>query len=122
MLETRLRKAEGSNDDAGVQKYKKRVAKYDLEVKELEQDHWKMEVNPLRQAYAIEIRRCLQQLNAGIKYTEELPDNGKSEADALSDMALLKEWLNRCLNQPKTWRKDDRLARRIDRRSSRNAN
>jgi hypothetical protein len=105
----KLRKAEGSNDDAGVQKYKKRVAKYDLEVKELEQDHWKMEVNPLRQAYAIEIRRCLQQLNAGIKYTEELPDNGKSEADALSDMALLKEWLNRCLNQPKTWRKDDRL-------------
>ena len=105
----KLRKAEISNDDAGVQKYRKRVAKYDLEVKELEQDHWKMEVHPLRQAYSIEIRRCLQQLNAGIKYTEELPDNGKSEADALSDMALLKEWLNRCLTQPKTWRKDDRL-------------
>lgn len=105
----KLRKAEEADDSAGVQKYRKRVTKYDLEVKELEQDHWKLEVNPLRQAYSVEILRCLQQLNAGIRYTEELPDNGKSEAEALSDMGLLKEWLNRCLHQPKTWRKEDRL-------------
>jgi hypothetical protein len=105
----KLRKAEEVDDAAGVQKYQKKAAKYDKEVKELEQDHWKLEVNPLRQAYSVEIMRCLQQLNAGIQYTEELPDNGRSEADALSDMALLKEWLNRSLNQPKTWRKDDRL-------------
>jgi hypothetical protein len=105
----KLRKAEEADDPTGVQKYQKRAAKYDKEVKELEQDHWKKEVNPLRQAYSVEIMRCLQQLNAGIQYTEELPDNGKSEADALSDMMLLKEWLNRSLIQPKTWRKDDRL-------------
>jgi hypothetical protein len=105
----KLRKAEEAEDTDKVQKYRKKTFNYDLEVKELEQDHWKMEVNPLRQAYSVEILRCLQQLNAAIKYTEELTDNGKLEADALSDMALLKEWLNRCLNQPKTWRKDDRL-------------
>jgi hypothetical protein len=120
----KLRKAQEHDDAEKADHYAKRVAKTEKEVRELESEHWRLEVQPLRRAYHFEVSRCLQQLDAAIKYTDalqssELPDNVKKqvkqgqlnalEEDALHDMALLHAWLELCLRQPKTWRKDNVL-------------